>query len=113
MPKVYKKETSIHRILSFCEIIIFIKNLNAILLEKNLESKKIEKDGLLNEANIEKRWLTSYNHELGLAKESVLLENIKCFWKNLDTTLWSSATYELMKDFCLNSSIFVELQGYK
>jgi hypothetical protein len=103
-----------NQLLVFCEIMIFLKNLDVILLDKNTESKKIDPNVLdkANKANKANKFLTDYDYALGIPKESAPLESIKNFWTQSNPNSWATTVYSLIEYFCVNSSKFRELQGY-
>jgi hypothetical protein len=99
----------LNKLLGFCEIMIFLKNIDAILVDKKLDNKKIDIN-ILDKANREQKWLTVFDHQLGIAKESESLKSVKTFWTRLNTNSWTTVVYSLIEDFCVNSPFFKYLE---
>lgn len=113
----FNKRQDIHRLCSFCEIIIFLKSLERFL-SKNAGPKSTIKEQIAAEKALFVEYVGGEIELVGeekvvykgIYKDCLLLNDLKVIWLNLDFGLWSSAVYKLIENFCLNSQIFKELE---
>lgn len=108
------KRQDIHRIYSFCEIIIFLKNLD-ILYEKAPKSlSNSKKEQFDAEKELFVRYVGGKFKDVGYEgeyKNCSLLNDLKNFWNIAEFGYqWSIVVYKLIENFCLNSQIFKELE---
>lgn len=109
---IFNKRQDIHRLYSFCEIIIFLKNLD-ILYQKSTESF-FKNDKIDNEKEIFVKFVGGKFKDIvyeGEYKNCLLLSDLKNFWGRAEFGCsWSYVVYKIIENFCLNSQRFRELE---
>jgi hypothetical protein len=90
---IFNSDRYVHRICFFCEVLIFLKNLESALNAQSFNSTS--------------EYITQYKE---FRAPHNLINNLKSKWNIIESPFWSKYTYKLIENFCLNSQIFRELE---